>query len=47
MFRDAATALERWIDGARRMTIEGASHGMNVTHAARFNLAVAAAVAAG
>jgi hypothetical protein len=29
--------LEQWIDGARRVTIEGASHGMNVTHAGAFN----------
>jgi len=40
MFRDAVGALERWIDGARRVTIEGASHGMNVTHAGVFNRAV-------
>jgi pimeloyl-ACP methyl ester carboxylesterase len=40
MFRDAVGALERWIDGAKRVTIEGASHGMNVTHAGVFNRAV-------
>jgi pimeloyl-ACP methyl ester carboxylesterase len=43
MFRESAGALERWIDGARRVTIEGASHGMNVTHAAAFNRVVGAA----
>jgi pimeloyl-ACP methyl ester carboxylesterase len=42
MFRDAVGALERWIDGARRVTIEGASHGMNVTHAGAFNRVVGA-----
>jgi pimeloyl-ACP methyl ester carboxylesterase len=41
MFRDAVTALEGWIEGGRRATIEGASHGMNVTHAGVFNRAVA------
>jgi pimeloyl-ACP methyl ester carboxylesterase len=44
MFRDAAGALKRWIGGAQRMTIEGASHGMNVTHAAAFNRAVVRAL---
>jgi pimeloyl-ACP methyl ester carboxylesterase len=44
MFRDAAGALARWIDGAQRITIEGASHGMNVTHAAAFNRAVVRAL---
>jgi pimeloyl-ACP methyl ester carboxylesterase len=44
MFRDAAGALAQWIDGAERVTMEGASHGMNVTHAAAFNRAVVRAV---
>jgi pimeloyl-ACP methyl ester carboxylesterase len=43
MFRDAVGALERWINDARRVTIEGASHGMNVTHAGAFNRVVGAA----
>jgi pimeloyl-ACP methyl ester carboxylesterase len=46
MFRDAVTALEGWIEGARRVTIEGASHGMNVTHAGIFNRTVATMVSA-
>ena len=41
MFREAVGALERWIEGATRVTIEGASHGMNVTHAGVFNRVVA------
>jgi pimeloyl-ACP methyl ester carboxylesterase len=45
MFRDAVGALEEWIDDARQVTIEGASHGMNVTHAGVFNRAVGAMVA--
>jgi pimeloyl-ACP methyl ester carboxylesterase len=44
MFHDAVGALERWIDRARRVTIEGASHGMNVTHAGAFNRVVGGAV---
>jgi pimeloyl-ACP methyl ester carboxylesterase len=47
MFRDVVTALSGWIVGAQRMTIEGASHGMNVTHAARFNRAVEGLVRGG
>ena len=47
MFRDAVGALEGWIDGARRVTIEGASHGMNVTHAGVFNRVIMATVSAG
>jgi pimeloyl-ACP methyl ester carboxylesterase len=46
MFRDAVSALEEWIDGARRVTIDGASHGMNVTHAGVFNRALTAMFAA-
>lgn len=42
MFRDAVAALEGWIDGAQRVTIDGASHGMSVTHAGVFNRAVSA-----
>jgi pimeloyl-ACP methyl ester carboxylesterase len=41
MFRDAVGALKGWIEGARRVTIEGASHGMNVTHPSVFNRTVA------
>jgi pimeloyl-ACP methyl ester carboxylesterase len=44
MFRDAVGALERWVDGARRVSIDGASHGMNVTHAGTFNRLVVEAV---
>jgi pimeloyl-ACP methyl ester carboxylesterase len=40
MFRDAVGALEGWIDGVQRITIEGASHGMSVTHAGFFNRAL-------
>ena len=44
MFRDAVGALEGWIEGARRLTIEGASHGMSVTHAGVFNRMLVGAV---
>jgi pimeloyl-ACP methyl ester carboxylesterase len=44
MFRDAVGALEVWVEGARRVTIEGASHGMNVTHAGAFNRMLIGAV---
>ena len=47
MFRDAVGALEGWIEGARRVTIEGASHGMNVTHAGVFNRLTVGAFSAG
>jgi pimeloyl-ACP methyl ester carboxylesterase len=37
MFRQNVEMLERWIDGAQRITIAGASHGMNLAHPAAFN----------
>jgi pimeloyl-ACP methyl ester carboxylesterase len=46
VYRDNADALAGWITGAQRKTIAGASHGMNVTHAAEFNRVLAAFVGA-
>lgn len=37
MFRRTATALESWLPDARRATVRGASHGMNLAHPAAFN----------
>ncbi|MCY0385852.1 alpha/beta hydrolase [Robbsia sp. Bb-Pol-6] len=37
VFLSAGTALERWIPDVRRVTMKGASHGMNLSHAAEFN----------
>jgi len=37
MFRRAVTALESWLPDARRNTVNGASHGMNLAHPAAFN----------
>lgn len=44
VYRANADALARWIAGAQQKTIAGASHGMNVTHAAEFNRVLAAFV---
>jgi pimeloyl-ACP methyl ester carboxylesterase len=37
MFRRTATALASWLPDARRETVRGASHGMNLAHPAAFN----------
>jgi pimeloyl-ACP methyl ester carboxylesterase len=37
MFRRTATALASWLPNARRATVRGASHGMNLAHPAAFN----------
>jgi pimeloyl-ACP methyl ester carboxylesterase len=37
MFKRAAAALESWMPDARRHTVRGASHGMNLAHPAAFN----------
>ena len=37
MFRRTATALDSWLPDARRATVRGASHGMNLAHPAAFN----------
>jgi len=37
MYRDNVAQLAEWIAGAATRTVAGASHGMNVTHAAEFN----------
>lgn len=37
MFRRTAQALESWLPDARRATVNGASHGMNLAHPAAFN----------
>jgi len=37
MFRRTATALQTWLPDARRETVRGASHGMNLAHPAAFN----------
>lgn len=37
MFRNNVEALEQWIAFARRVTIKGATHGMNGTHPDLFN----------
>jgi pimeloyl-ACP methyl ester carboxylesterase len=37
MFRRTATALAAWLPDARRETVRGASHGMNLAHPAAFN----------
>ncbi|MGH8778347.1 alpha/beta hydrolase [Paraburkholderia sp.] len=37
MFRRTATALAQWCQDARRATVRGASHGMNLAHPAAFN----------
>jgi pimeloyl-ACP methyl ester carboxylesterase len=37
MFRRTATALQSWLADARRETVRGASHGMNLAHPAAFN----------
>lgn len=37
MFRRAVAALETWLPQARRATVRGASHGMNLAHPAAFN----------
>jgi pimeloyl-ACP methyl ester carboxylesterase len=37
MFRKNAEALDQWIADARRATVVGASHGMNVAHPGAFN----------
>ncbi|HVE07949.1 MAG TPA: alpha/beta hydrolase [Paraburkholderia sp.] len=37
MFRRTVTALEAWLPDARRNTVNGASHGMNLAHPAAFN----------
>jgi len=37
MFRRTAEALASWLPDARRQTVNGASHGMNLAHPAAFN----------
>ncbi|KAA1013805.1 alpha/beta hydrolase [Paraburkholderia panacisoli] len=37
MFRRTATALQEWLPDARRETVRGASHGMNLAHPGAFN----------
>lgn len=37
MFRRTANALVSWLPDARRETVRGASHGMNLAHPAAFN----------
>ncbi len=37
MFRRTVTALASWLPDARRQTVNGASHGMNLAHPAAFN----------
>jgi pimeloyl-ACP methyl ester carboxylesterase len=37
MFRRTASALDAWLPDARRETVQGASHGMNLAHPAAFN----------
>jgi pimeloyl-ACP methyl ester carboxylesterase len=37
MFHRTVTALEAWLPDARRHTVNGASHGMNLAHPAAFN----------
>ncbi|WP_321839783.1 alpha/beta fold hydrolase [Paraburkholderia bannensis] len=37
MFRNNVEALDEWIDYAQRVTMKGATHGMNATHADLFN----------
>jgi pimeloyl-ACP methyl ester carboxylesterase len=44
MYRDNVASLAEWIAHAEQRTIAGASHGMNVTHAAEFNRLVDAFV---
>lgn len=44
MYRDNVSMLGEWIAGAGQRTIAGASHGMNVTHAAEFNRTIEAFV---
>jgi pimeloyl-ACP methyl ester carboxylesterase len=45
MYRDNVAQLAAWIDGAAAQTVAGASHGMNVTHAAAFNRLLEAFIA--
>ena len=42
MFRNNVEKLAEWMDFAERQTIEGASHGLNVSHAGAFNRLVQA-----
>jgi pimeloyl-ACP methyl ester carboxylesterase len=44
MYRDNVKALAAWMPSAEQRMIAGASHGMNVTHAAEFNRLVDAFV---
>jgi pimeloyl-ACP methyl ester carboxylesterase len=37
MFKRAVAALQSWLPDARRKTVNGASHGMNLAHPAAFN----------
>ncbi|MCC8395338.1 alpha/beta hydrolase [Paraburkholderia sp. MMS20-SJTR3] len=37
MFRRTVTALQSWLPDARRATVRGASHGMNLAHPSAFN----------
>jgi pimeloyl-ACP methyl ester carboxylesterase len=45
MYRDNVATLAGWVKHVDKRTIAGASHGMNVTHAAAFNRLVRAFVA--
>ena len=47
MYRDNVAALAGWIGHVDKRTLAGASHGMNVTHAAAFNRLVQAFLAHG
>ena len=46
MYRDNVAALAGWVKHVDKRTVAGASHGMNVTHAAAFNRLLRAFVAA-
>ena len=46
IFRRTANALQTWLPDARRETVGGASHGMNVSNAGAFNRIVRAFVGA-
>ncbi|MGF6741754.1 pimeloyl-ACP methyl ester carboxylesterase [Paraburkholderia atlantica] len=37
MFHRTVTALQAWLPDARRETVRGASHGMNLAHPSAFN----------
>ena len=47
VYRDNADALHRWVLDSRRVTIQGASHGLTWSHAATFNAQLSAFLAGG